>query len=101
MPNFNRLRLTLNRDDQRQFGGIAPERCPSRATGVNQHSTAPSIKTRCRSQICVLTHNRQQLVAITNLPTDVPIDAERRHKVDIARDYVLAHAPDARVDAFT
>lgn len=43
-----------------------------------------------------------ELLDDTNLPRipfAVPAHAQRRHKVHIARDYVLAHAPDAKVDA--
>lgn len=43
-----------------------------------------------------------ELLDDTNLarvPASVPADAKVRRKVEIARDYALAHAPDAKVDA--
>jgi hypothetical protein len=55
------------RSDQWHCTGTAADHC---ANGAGQASSGPPIKTRPRSQICALAHNRQHQASFTTMGHD-------------------------------
>ncbi|MBX5460991.1 MAG: ThiF family adenylyltransferase [Steroidobacteraceae bacterium] len=93
---YDRQAMLLGEEGQRQLGRFSPIIVGAGGTG-------------CLVSMGLVHHGVRrykivddQMIDDTNLPRIInsrPSDVGRRHKVDIAREYALSHAPDADIEA--
>jgi molybdopterin/thiamine biosynthesis adenylyltransferase len=95
-PHFARQALLLGSHGQGQLSAVS---CAVIGLGGTGSLASLALVHHGVRQLTLVDDELLDDTNLPRIPFSVPGDARRRHKVHIARDYVRAHAPDARVNA--